>query len=99
MQYEEIYKVVETWFEHLQASEYPEDLLTEWADSAVPVYNTDIYNEWGNLPPEALDEWQGAGLNKSSSTIIDLMRIDLYLHLEGLYNRAYSELLTLKEGN
>ena len=98
MYYEEIYKIVETWFEHLEKSEYPEDLLAEWADSAVPIYNNEIYAQWGGLPADAQDEWQDVGM-ESSSTILDLMRIDLYLHLEGLYNRAYSELTALKEGN
>lgn len=100
MFYEDIYAEVERNWDALEASQYPEDLLIEWADSAVPIYNTDIYNQWGNLPPEALDEWQSVGFEVSSeTTIIDLMKVDLFLYLEGLYNRAYSELLALKEGN
>lgn len=98
MFYETIKELVANNWDALEASQYPEDLLIEWADSNVPIYNTDIYRYWGDLPPEALDEWQSVGM-ESSSTIIDLMKVDLFLYLEGLYNRAYSELLALKEGN
>lgn len=100
MNYEKIYSAVQTWFEYLEKSEYPEDLLREWAESDVPIYNSDIYDQWGSLPVDAQDEWREQGIEVSpDDTILSLMRIDLFLHIEGLYNRAYHDLLASKEGN
>jgi hypothetical protein len=100
MNYEKIYSAVQTWFEYLEKSEYPEDLLREWAESDVPIYNSDIYRDWGSLPVDAQDEWREQGIEVSpDDTILSLMRIDLFLHIEGLYNRAYHDLLASKEGN
>lgn len=100
MFYENIRAFVEANWAELEASKYPEDLIHYWADSEVPVYNSEIYSQWGSLPADAHDEWQSVGFEVSiESTILDLMKVDIYLYLYGLYNRAYSEILATKEGN
>jgi hypothetical protein len=101
MYYSLIKPIVENNWAEIEASQYPEDLLTEWADSAVPIYTINIIRAWyQDLPSVAMDAWRDTGLEVSpETTIVDLMKIDLYLHLEGLYNRAYSEILATKEGN
>ena len=66
----------------LQASKYPEDLLMEWADSAVPVYYSDTLNDWRELSLAETDRWQELGAPSNEAGIFDLMRIDLYLHYQ-----------------
>ena len=78
--------------EQLQASEYPEDLLSEWADSAVPIYYSDTLNDWRELSLAETDRWQELGAPSNEAGIFDLMRIDLYLHYQDAYTRIYAEL-------
>jgi hypothetical protein len=100
MSYNEIIEALERNWAEIEESQYPEDLIREWAESDVPIYNSDIYRDWGSLPVDAQDEWREQGIEVSpDDTILSLMRIDLFLHIEGLYNRAYHDLLASKEGN
>ena len=96
--YNEIIAELERNWEALESSLYPEDLVREWAESEVPIYNSDIYSEWGSLPRDAQDEWAGVGFEFSSeTTILELMRMDLFLYIDGQYSRAYADLLASKE--
>lgn len=101
MYYTTVREFVERNWDEIEASKYPEDLLTEWADSDVPIYTIEIIKTWyQDLPTGAMDAWQEVGFEFGPTTsIVDLMKLDIFLHLEGLYNRAYSEILATKEGN
>jgi predicted Rossmann fold nucleotide-binding protein DprA/Smf involved in DNA uptake len=83
-------EILENWAQFADNA-YPEDLLAEFADSALPAYTNDIIQEWQHMPSEFDDYWQELELPKPEN-IIGLMQIDLsnyYLHLA---NTAYSEI-------
>ncbi len=74
-------------------NQYPQDTLTEYADSACPIYTADTIREWSEMPPEFDDAWQDYTDNSDNSKgIADLMRLDLYNYYSHLYNLAYAEL-------
>lgn len=83
--------------EQLQASKYPEDLLSEWADSAVPIYYGDILDDWRELSLDESDRWQEMGAPSNEAGIFDLMRIDLYLYYQDAYTRIYAEIVDALE--
>lgn len=94
--YADVLAEVTSELEQLTASEYPEDLLREFADSLVPVYYSDIMDEWRELPLEDSDRWQELGAD-GKATIFSLMSIDLFLYYEDLFTRAYTELTETEE--
>lgn len=75
-------------------SNYPEDLLSQEADSLTPVYNHEIIQEWAEMPSEFNDSWQEYGWdeNLQNGGILGLMRIDLLHYYESLTNKAFTEL-------
>ncbi len=89
--YDQIYKQVEDEKEQLLASTYPDDLLSEWADSEVPVYNHEIIAEWTALDWDCRDQWKEMGADNNTS-IVDLMKIDIYLFYRECYTLAWIKL-------
>lgn len=92
--YSAILEIVRDELEQLKASEYPEDLLNEFADSQTPIMYGDIFEEWGKLPIEYCDEWQQFGMDEYfwQGGIMTLMQIDLRLYYESLFAQAWDEL-------
>ena len=75
----------------LMLARYPEDRLSEMADSTVPIYYGDIIEEWREMPIEYTDRWQEFGTD-SNATITKLMQIDLFIYYQELFSQAYAEL-------
>ena len=74
------------------------DLLTELAESACPVYYSDIMKDWAEMPSEFNDSWQENGIPVSQqTTIFGLMGWDLFFYYESEYMRIYEEIRETKE--
>lgn len=89
--YDQIYAEVKDRKEELLESVYPDDLLAEWADSEVPIYNHDIVGEWTDLDWDCRDQWQEMGADNNAS-IVDRMKIDIYLFYRESYTLAWIKL-------
>ena len=87
--------ILDEW-DRIQENPYPEDTLGEIADGYLPVYYSEITQEWQELPMEYTDTWADFGIG-TDSKIYDLMTIDLYNYYRQLASRAYSELSQDKE--
>ncbi len=70
---------------------YPEDYSSELAESHTPIYNFEIYSQWGDLPSEAQDEWRAYDMEVEDT--ISGMRIDLYIYADSLFSGAITQLL------
>jgi hypothetical protein len=87
-----------THWEQLKDSPYPEDLLTELAESACPVYYSDIIKDWQEMPSEFNDSWQDNGIpTTEQTTIFGLMGWDLYFYYENQYQTIFTEIRLDKE--
>lgn len=82
-----------------QGNDYPEDDLHQYADGLVPIYYSEIVQEWTDLDAEYKDQWHELGEAGPDSTIYSLMGIDLYLYYYDLATRAHYELYGNKEEN
>jgi hypothetical protein len=87
-------ELLDDW-DNLSEQRYPEDSLQEYADSAVPVYTSEIIQEWRDMPREFDNRWRE--ISESIESIEDGMRLDLYLYYLETYHRAYAELCQDKE--
>lgn len=76
----------------IQESKYPEDLVREYGDGLVPIYYSEILQEWTDLDAEYKDQWHELGEAGPDSTIYSLMAIDLYLYYTNHADSAYYEL-------
>lgn len=85
--------------EEIQEAKYPEDYLTEYADGLVPIYYSEILQEWTDLDAEFRDRWHELGEAGPDSTIYSLMAIDLYMYYQQEVERAYYELTNTEEAN
>ena len=81
-----------------QGNDYPEDDLHQYADGLVPIYYSDIVQEWTDLDAEYKDAWQEYGASPDA-TIYSLMGIDLFNYYYDLSTRAHYELYGNKEEN
>lgn len=65
--------------DQIKESSYPEDLVTELADSLIPIYYSEIMKEWVNLDSEFCDRWKEYGYDtqKNEGGIMQLMQVDL----------------------
>lgn len=88
--YTEILQAIRDDWETLIDHPYPEDVLSEWADSEVPIYTTEIIAEWRDLDSDYWD--RGNDYKTDDSTITDLMRYDLYAYYTESFYRAYREI-------
>lgn len=82
--------LLDSW-DSLEESQYPEDLLSEFADSAVPIYNNEIIEDWQEMPSDYDDSWKEY-TDSNENGIINLMRIDLFAYYLDTYNRIYREI-------
>ena len=76
----------------LKDTNYPEDELDQLADSATPVYYSDIIKDWQEMPSDFMDSWQEYGAD-TNQTILQLMQIDLYNYYRDTYTRIFSEVM------
>jgi hypothetical protein len=84
--------ILDHWQE-LQEKAHPEDLINELAESACPVYYSDIIKDWQEMPSEFNDSWQENGIpTTEQTTIFGLMGWDLYFYYEDAYQRMYAEI-------
>ncbi len=84
-------EILDNW-EQFESNQYPEDLLSEFADSACPIYNGDIIKEWQEMPSEFDDSWRDYGDTIEGATITKLMQMDLFNYYHHLARNAYNEL-------
>jgi hypothetical protein len=93
--YESIKATVTELLPELEATQYPEDLLNEYAQGEVPIYTSEIQTEWVELEFDDQNCWQDcfslSDLSKDTD-ITYLMTIDLVIYYEALFSRAYDEL-------
>ena len=69
---------------------YPEELLNEFADSALPIYYSEIISEWQEMPSEFDNVWAEEGY--TSDSITALMSYDLENYYRHQYHSIYNEL-------
>jgi hypothetical protein len=81
--------------EHLLSQTYPEDSANEYADSAVPIYYSDIIEAWRDLPDEYSNKFHEVS-SELPDRVEDLMRTDVYLYYQMLYSGAVQELINGK---
>lgn len=76
-----------------QLSEMPyyQDLLTELAESALPIYYSQIIQDWQEMPDEYTDSWKDSTEANSDSTIYSLMGMDLWNYYQDTYRQVYAE--------
>lgn len=94
---EEITLEVENNKEYILGQKYPEDLASEYADSACPVYYSDIIREWRDLPEEYTNQFSELGRETLPDRIEDLMRDDLWLYYFNFYGGAIHGLVERQE--
>ena len=84
--------------EDILEDKYPEDRVLEMADSAVPVYNSDIISDWMELSNEFTDTWQEQlGTKVGTRGIVALMAIDVFTYYLDTYSRIFEALKAEKE--
>ena len=89
--------ILDHW-EQLAEMAHPEDLINELAESACPIYYSDIIKDWQEMPSEYSDSWKENGIQPTEeTTIFSLMGWDLYFYYESQYHIAYTEIKTEKE--
>lgn len=90
--------ILENW-DYLGETKYPEDLLSELAESALPVYYHRILSDWTEMPNEYTDSWKemvaiqqdGAVFMGDKQSIYNLMLMDLFNYYHDAYTEIYSE--------
>jgi hypothetical protein len=88
-------EILDNW-EQFEDNPYGRDLLTQFADSAIPPYNNLIILEWQAMPSEFDNAWQDMGGNPKEG-IVSLMTADLFNYYLHLAEMAYTEILEEKE--
>lgn len=88
---EEIKKILEENWQQIENATYPEDVLTEWADGFVPIYNHEIIRDWQEMPSEFVDNWQEYGIGCDTG-IISLMALDLFAYYQATTEECYREI-------
>jgi hypothetical protein len=89
--------ILDHW-EQLAEMADPNDLINELAESACPVYYSDIMKDWQEMPKEYNDSWQENGIpTTEKTTIFSLMSWDLYFYYESQYHTIFSEIKMDKE--
>lgn len=92
MNYTDIKKEIQDNWEQFASNQEPSDLLSEFAESACPIYTSDIIEEWQEMPHEFDDAWQESFNLSESFTIVQLMGIDLFNYYQHQFQTAYNEL-------
>jgi hypothetical protein len=77
---------------HFADMPYCQDLITELAESAIPIYYSQIIKDWQEMPNEYTDSWKETTEATNDSTIYSLMGVDLYNYYQDTYRQVYVEL-------
>jgi hypothetical protein len=96
--------ILSNW-DYLKESNYPEDVLSELAESALPVYHHRILSDWTEMPNEYTDSWKemaairedGFVFMGDKQSIYNLMLMDLFNYYHDTYSEIYSEVRQDKE--
>ena len=96
--------ILDNW-DYLSETNYPEDFLTELAESALPVYYHRILSDWTEMPNEYTDSWKemaviredGAVFMGDKQSIYNLMLMDLFNYYHDTYSEVYAEVRQDKE--
>jgi hypothetical protein len=96
MNYSDIKSDIYDHLDQLKEKAHPEDLLTELADSACPIYYNDIISDWQEMPSEFNDSWQESGTSENA-TIFSLMSIDLFNYYYDQYTEIFAEVMEDQE--
>jgi hypothetical protein len=91
MNYNDIKSEIADNWEQFESNQYPDDLLNEFAESALPVYNSDIISDWSEMPSEFDDSWKEYGTT-GQETIVERMTLDLMNYYRHRYQTIYNEL-------
>jgi uncharacterized protein YecA (UPF0149 family) len=85
--------LLENW-EQLSESAYPEDLLREWGDNAVPVYYNEIISDWQEMPSEFDNAWQEIADSDwiATASITQLMAVDLCEYYQTQFTEIYNKI-------
>ena len=97
MDYSDIKSDIIDHWEQLKDHAYPEDLLTELADSACPVYYSGILQDWSEMPNNFTDSWQEFIEPTQDTTIFSLMSADLFNYYDTQYREIFAEVRHDKE--
>ena len=96
--------ILSNW-DYLNESNYPEDVLSELAESALPVYHHRILSDWTEMPNEYTDSWKDSITVEKDDTvslgnnpsIYTLMLVDLFNYYSDTYSEIYGEVRQDKE--
>jgi hypothetical protein len=83
-------ELLENWAQFADNQD-PYDLLTEFADSACPIYYHDIIIDWQEMPSEFDDSWKEFELDANVG-ITARMSSDLFNYYRHQYQTIYNEL-------
>ena len=96
--------ILSNW-DYLTTTNYPEDVLSELAESAMPVYYHRILSDWTEMPNEYTDSWKDSITVEKDGTvslgnnpsIYTLMLVDLFNYYSDTYQEVYDEVKQDKE--
>lgn len=89
--------ILDNWEQLANSANY-EDLINELAESACPVYYSEIMKDWQEMPNEYNDRWKENGIEATEeTTIFSLMSWDLYFYYESQYNQVFTEIQEEKQ--
>ena len=96
--------ILSNW-DYLKESNYPEDVLSELAESTLPVYHHRILSDWTEMPNEYTDSWKDSITVEKDGTvslgnnpsIYTLMLVDLFNYYSDTYAEIYGEVRQDKE--
>jgi hypothetical protein len=96
---EEIKKELLDNIEQLKDNPHADDVVAEFADGYVPIYYSDIIEQWREMPNEYCDQWKDYGYDtqKNEGGIMTLMQVDLVFYYLKLANEAWEEIKTQLE--
>jgi hypothetical protein len=79
--------------EYLLEQTYPQDLAGEYADSGVPVWHSEILDEWRSLPNDYQNRYTEM-ISELPDNIYTIMHCDLWIYYQEHY---YTEIEALVE--
>jgi len=81
---------------YILGATYPQDLASEYADGATPIYYSEIISEWVKLSDSDSNRFSEI-TDSMPERIEDLMRYDLYLYYLNAYSGAIAKLVDESE--
>jgi hypothetical protein len=96
---EEIKAVLLENYDAIAGLRNEDDIVAEYADSFVPVYNNEVMKDWVQLPLDRSDKWKELGYdaNKNEGGILRLMQMDLIFYYLEETDRIWQEIKDEKE--